>query len=255
MRIRYNALPPTQRSRSSWENTIHHVGDVVPEDSPRRGVIARWSLIQFPPIATAGGTRGRIVRARPAYSRSRGAAYRKSSPITRIGNTTGPCNQDWNSGTVRLLTRIFSRNSSAAARGFERWKNFPTRPFWACPESRDGSKNTRYSVRLTNRLVLLELDQKLTSTHNPVNPSTSRLPMITPHNSARPTIGSPWASTARHGTVTASAAGQGEEQARHLPTTMERRLIGVSSSVSSTARSRAPLRLSAPRITPMNTPT
>jgi hypothetical protein len=49
------------------------------------------------------------------------------------------------------------------------------------------------------------------------------------------------------------AAGQGEAAARNLPTTICRRLAGVNRSPSRVARSRSPLRLSAPMMRPTNT--
>src|SRR5438128_1006093 len=45
MRIRVSAFPPTQRSRSSRQNTIDQVGRTDPEGSSRLGGTLRLSLI------------------------------------------------------------------------------------------------------------------------------------------------------------------------------------------------------------------
>src|ERR1043166_7205575 len=109
--------------------------------------------------------------------------------------------------------------------------------------------------RLMNRLVRLELDQKLTNMPRPVNPTISMVPMRPVHRSEDARIGSPWLTTHTHGNVTASAAGHGDMLARNLPRTICVRLAGVSNRVSIISRSRAPLTVSAPINRPMNTPT
>ena len=58
-----------------------------------------------------------------------------------------------------------------------------------------------------------------------------------------------------YGMAISMATGHGEMPARNLPSTICRRLVGVSSSPSSVARSRSPLMLSAPMIRLMNRPT
>src|SRR2546425_10982957 len=109
--------------------------------------------------------------------------------------------------------------------------------------------------RLMNRLVRLELDQKLTNMPRPVNPRISMVPMKPVHRREDARIGSPWLTTHTHGNVTASAAGHGDMLATNFPNTIWVRLAGVNNSVSIIARSRAPLRVSAPMSNPMNTPT
>src|SRR5215467_15361044 len=84
---------------------------------------------------------------------------------------------------------------------------------------------------------------------------TTMVPTKTAYRIAGTRIGSPWETTSTHGNVTANAAGHGDMLARNLPTTIWVRLAGVNNSVSSNSRSRAPLKVSAPMSSPMNTPT
>ena len=99
--------------------------------------------------------------------------------------------------TVRLFTRVFSRKWLVDSIGSTLLRRYPITPFWAPLGNSVGIKQMTKKVRLTNKLVLLELHQKLTSIPKPVKAAASRLPKTLPQNRAGPKTSSPWESTAK----------------------------------------------------------
>src|SRR2546421_3713849 len=192
---------------------------------------------------------------RPTSRRTAGPAYQNSSTSMTRRNTTDDTRYSEYSATLRLLTRIPARKKREPVIGFSAWKKSPIRPPWARPCNCVGRRKMRYRVKLTSMLFLLLLHQKLTNIPRAVNAGASTVPTIAPHSAACPNTSSPCESTRVNGTVMRSATGQVEAAARYLPTTICRRLVGVSSSPSSVDRSRSPLSVSAPMIRPMKTET
>ena len=131
----------------------------------------------------------------------------------------------------------------------------PSQPCRAPAGSWVGAKRASSRKRLPARLTRFDPASPLTTSPSAASPTASTVPTSRPSNNAGTTTETPRPSTQTYGTATRKAANHSESAASSLPTAIWLRGAGVSSRVSSVARSRSPLIPSAPSTIVTSTPT